>query len=82
MTPEGNSPAYAGASTQLGLKILYRSKWTGTEPLFRESLAMREKTQPNTWSTFNTESMLGGALLGQKRHTDADPLLIAGYEGI
>src|SRR5262249_13447654 len=48
----------------------------------RECLAIREKTQPDVWSTFNTKSMLGGALLGQKKHAEAEPLLLAGYEGM
>jgi hypothetical protein len=26
--------------------------------------------------------MLGGALLGQKKYADAEPLLLAGYEGM
>ena len=30
----------------------------------------------------NTKSMLGGALLGQKKYADAEPLLLAGYEGM
>jgi hypothetical protein len=45
-------------------------------------LAIREKTQPDAWTTFNTQSMLGGALLGQKKHADAEPLLLKGYEGM
>ena len=44
--------------------------------------AIREKTQPDAWTTFNTQSMLGGALLGQKKYADAEPLLLAGYEGM
>ena len=52
------------------------------EPLLRECLAIREKTQPDAWTTFNTQSMLGGALLGQKKYADAEPLLLAGYEGM
>jgi hypothetical protein len=30
----------------------------------------------------NVKSMLGGAPLGQKNYADAEPLLIAGYEGM
>jgi eukaryotic-like serine/threonine-protein kinase len=51
-------------------------------PLLRESLAIREKTQPDVWSTFNSKSLLGGALLGQQQYADAEPLLLAGYEGM
>ena len=62
--------------------LLERKKWTEAEPLLRECLAIRAKTQPDVWLTFNTQSMLGGALLGQKKHADAEPLLLAGYEGM
>ena len=41
-----------------------------------------EKKQPDAWTTFNTQSMLGGALLGQKKSADAEPLLVKGYEGM
>jgi hypothetical protein len=57
-------------------------KWAEAEPLLRESLAIREKTQPNDWSTFNSQSMLGGSLLGQKKYAEAEPLLLKGYEGL
>ncbi len=50
--------------------------------MLREGLAVREKTQPDAWQTFNTKSLLGGALLGQKKYADAEPLLLAGYEGM
>ncbi len=78
----GDSPAYAGALAAFGLNLLHQKKWTEAEPLLRECLAIREKTQPDAWTTFNTKSLLGGALLGQKKYADAEPLLLAGYEGM
>ena len=62
--------------------LLGQQKWAEAEPLLRECLAIREKTQADVWSTFNTKSMLGGALLGQKKYAEAEPLLLAGYEGM
>jgi hypothetical protein len=38
--------------------------------------------QPDDWLTFNTRSQLGGALLGQKKYADAEPLLLEGYQGM
>jgi hypothetical protein len=35
---------------------------------------------PNSLS--DSQSRLGGSLLGQKKHADAEPLLRAGYDGI
>jgi eukaryotic-like serine/threonine-protein kinase len=66
----------------LGLDLLHQKKWTDAEPLLRECLAIREKTQPDAWTTFNTKSLLGGALLGQMKYADAEPLLLAGYESM
>ena len=31
---------------------------------------------------FETKAVLGGALLGQKKYAEAEPLLRAGYEGL
>jgi hypothetical protein len=67
---------------QIGMSLLQQKKWTEAEPLLRECLAIREKAQPDVWSTFNTNSLLGGALLGQKKFAEAEPLLLAGYEGM
>jgi hypothetical protein len=36
----------------------------------------------DSWLTFNTQSKLGGALLGQKKYAEAEPLLLKGYEGL
>jgi hypothetical protein len=41
-----------------------------------------EKKQALPWQVANAKSLLGGALLGQKKHADAEPLLLAGYEGL
>jgi eukaryotic-like serine/threonine-protein kinase len=52
------------------------------EPLLRECLAFREKKEPDAWRTFGTKSMLGAALLGQKKYSEAEPLLLDGYQGM
>jgi tetratricopeptide (TPR) repeat protein len=77
-----DSPAYAGELAALGLNLLKQKKQSDAEPVLRESLAIREKTQPDAWTTFNTQSMLGGALLGQKKYAEAEPLLLKGYDGM
>ncbi|MGL4423971.1 MAG: tetratricopeptide repeat protein, partial [Gemmataceae bacterium] len=52
------------------------------EEMLRECLTILEKKQPEVWTTFYTNSLLGGALLGQKKYADAEPLLLKGYEGM
>jgi serine/threonine protein kinase len=76
------SAAYVGELAALGRNLLEQKKWSGAEPILRECLAIRAQVQPDVWSTFNTQSMLGGALLGQKKHVEAEPLLLRGYEGM
>jgi serine/threonine protein kinase len=56
--------------------------FTEVEPLARECLTLREKKMPDDWRTFNSRSMLGGSLLGQKKCTEAEPLLLSGGEGL
>ncbi len=77
-----DSPQLAGLLAQIGLGLLEQKKWTEAESLLRECLDIREKMQPDAWSTFNTKSVLGGALLGRKKYAEAEPLLLSGYEGM
>jgi hypothetical protein len=50
--------------------------------VLREGLAISVKTQTDDWRRFHTMSLLGGALLGQGRYAAAEPLVVAGYEGM
>jgi hypothetical protein len=77
-----SSVEYAGALASLGRNLLLQDKAADASPILRECLAIRQKKQPDAWTTFNTQSMLGSALLGQKEYTDAEPLLRQGYEGM
>ncbi|CAN5326357.1 hypothetical protein BH11PLA2_BH11PLA2_01170 [soil metagenome] len=65
--------------TQLLLQL---RAFAEAEPLLRECLAIREHLQPDHWTTFNTQSQLGGALLGQKKYVEAEPLLLMGLQGM
>jgi hypothetical protein len=72
----------ANAMAMLGLRWVQQEKWAEAETILRECLAIREAKDPDVWNTFNTRSLLGGALLGQGRHSEAEPLIVSGYEGI
>jgi tetratricopeptide (TPR) repeat protein len=52
------------------------------EPILRECLTRRQQKQPHHWATFFTQAQLGDSLLGQKKYAEAEPLLLAGYEGL
>jgi serine/threonine protein kinase len=79
--PKG-TPMLAGTLAHFGLALLEQQEWNQAESLLRECLAIREATEPDSWTTFNTKSLLGGALLGQNNYDEAEPLLLAGYEGM
>jgi eukaryotic-like serine/threonine-protein kinase len=76
------SPELASELATLAFSMLRAGQCREVEPILRECLAIREKAQPGAWSTYNTRSMLGGALLGQGKHAEAEPLLLAGYAGL
>ena len=65
----------------LGLERLQQQKFVEAEALLRPALKFHEP-QPDTWENFVTRSQLGGALLGQKKYAEAEPLLVQGYEGM
>jgi hypothetical protein len=67
---------------QLGNNLLKQARWPEAERVLRECLAIRQTAQPEDWSTSNTRSQLGGALLGQGKSAEAEPLILGGYEGL
>ncbi len=77
-----NSTRFAGALDYVAREFLKAGQFVDPEPLLRECLAIREKAEPDAWTTFNTKSMLGGSLLGQMKYEEAASLLLAGYEGM
>ena len=77
-----DSSELAGQLAMFSQTVLGLKAWEAAEPVLRECLSIREKAQPDDWTTFNTRSMLGAALLGQKKLAEAEPLLLAGYRGM
>jgi tetratricopeptide (TPR) repeat protein len=76
------SPQLAGKLARFGAALVTMKAFADAEAILQESLSIRAKKEPEAWTTFNTQSVLGGALLGQKKYAAAEPLLLAGYEGI
>jgi tetratricopeptide (TPR) repeat protein len=77
-----DSALVANALAELTSILLAEEKFTEAEPPARECLIIREKQIPDDWVTFNARSMLGDSLLGQTNYAAAEPLLLAGYEGM
>jgi serine/threonine protein kinase/tetratricopeptide (TPR) repeat protein len=76
------SPELASSLVEIGGAMLEQKQWADGEPLLRECLTIRQRTQPDLWTTFNAMSFLGRSLLGQKKYADAESLLVGGYEGM
>jgi tetratricopeptide (TPR) repeat protein len=70
---------FARGLARLGLYLLAREKWAEAEASLRECLAL---ASPEAWTTFEARALLGRALLGQKKHDEAKPHLLRGYEGM
>jgi tetratricopeptide (TPR) repeat protein len=77
-----DSPELVAQLSALGQKHLTLKAWDEAEPLLREALTIREAKAPDDWTTFTTRSLLGGALLGQNKLAEAEPLLLDGYRGM
>jgi tetratricopeptide (TPR) repeat protein len=77
-----NSVRISDAMEDSGLLALEQGKHADAEHLMRECLAMREENQPDHWKRFNTSSLLGAVKLDKQQFTEAEPLLLQGYEGL
>ena len=54
-------------------------------PKPRSEPALQRTTKiaaPDSWNRYHCQSLLGASLAGQKKFAEAEPLLIAGYEGM
>jgi hypothetical protein len=70
------------AMTSLGEVRLQRKQYTEAEPLLREALANYEKTASDSWQRYHSQSLLGASLTAQTKYAEAEPLLVAGYQGM
>jgi tetratricopeptide (TPR) repeat protein len=72
----------ANVGELLGQNLTKQRKFEEAEPLLRQALAFREKTDANGWERFRAQAFLGAALAGQRRFAEAEPLLVSGYKGL
>jgi hypothetical protein len=77
-----DSPQLGEVLASVSYNLLGCGQHAAAEPLLRECLAAREKQEPDAWTTYYAQSLLGAALLGQRKYADAEPLLVKGYEGL
>jgi serine/threonine protein kinase len=77
-----DTAAVVAAAADLGGLWLQTGQCTEAESLLRDSLTQCCQKLAGHWLCFNIESLLGGALLQQKKFAEAGPLLRSGYEGL
>ena len=66
----------------LGWIRLQQTRYIEAEGLIRQALDVQQKASPETWQRYNIESLLGTSLERQGKYGAAEPLLIAGYQGL
>jgi tetratricopeptide (TPR) repeat protein len=81
-SPAADATSLGNTLVGLGEVLLAARQYEKAEAALREGLGIYEKARPDAWTTFDTRSLLGAALLGQKKYTEAEPLLLSGYEGM
>ena len=73
---------HGALAADLALVQLSEGNFAASAPLARESLDFNLKNRPGDWQRFRAESLLGAALSGQQKYTEAEPLLLEGYQGM
>jgi tetratricopeptide (TPR) repeat protein len=66
----------------LARNLLLQKRYAEAEPIAREAVAIHEKEAPDDPEGFYFVSILGAVLCGQKNYTEAESLLLQGYEGM
>jgi hypothetical protein len=78
----GDSLPLASALAKAGARLLKLKRFAEAEPILQECSTIRTNLKPDAWESFSTQALLGEAWLGQKDYAKAEPLLLAGYQGM
>jgi len=70
------------ALATLGYVRIELKKYADAESVLREALAADEKLKLTAWDLFRDQVLLGASLAGQAKYAAAEPLLLAGFEGL
>ena len=68
------------AAADMALAYESQGEFARSEPLAREVLDFNKKKSPKGWERFRAGILLGASLAGQKKYTEAEPLLLQGYQ--
>ena len=75
-------PHVAETLGDLGWHLIRTKRYVEAETYLREALMTWQTKRPDDWITYQTLSLLGESLSGQKKFAEAEPLLLSGYEGM
>ena len=76
------SPDWQGLLAVAGAELLELQEFERAKTLLADSLQLRQKSDPDSWLTFNTQSSLGEAIMGLKEFDEAEEPLRSGFEGL
>lgn len=76
------NPRVAQSLADLAAILHKEGKPMEVEGLARESLLIFERKAPTDWETFSVRCLMGRELLRQGRYSEAEPLLLSGYQGM
>jgi eukaryotic-like serine/threonine-protein kinase len=66
----------------LGEVRLQQRKYSEAEALLREARNSNDKAAADSWERYWSQNLLGASLAGQSQYVEAEPLLVAGYQGM
>ena len=75
-------PRIARVLASLGELKLEQEDYREAQAFLRQALQIRDKATPNAWERYYAQSLLGAALAGKRKYTEAEPLLLSGYRGL
>jgi tetratricopeptide (TPR) repeat protein len=64
----------------LAQNLFLQQRYAAAEPVIREALSILDKHRPDHPERFYWVNLLGAVLCGQERYSEAEPLLLQGYE--
>jgi hypothetical protein len=76
------NPATIDALVLESLILFELRKYEEAERGVREALAAFDKAGTDDWRPHRARALLGATLVGQRKYADAEPLLLAGHEGL
>jgi non-specific serine/threonine protein kinase/serine/threonine-protein kinase len=75
-------PDTTDAMVELAEVWLQEEKYPAAESLLREAIGNYEKTASESWARWRSQSLLGESLAAQRRYSESEAPLIAGYRGM